>query len=105
MQRSTHERRVSAGEKGAEIRWRSGGEISSSTRDKLSEAGRKGAMAQPREAKVKGGERGAEARWGEGGTGISDETRRKLSEAGRKGARAQPREAKVKGGERSRRRA
>ena len=57
MQRSTHERRVSAGEKGAEIRWRSGGEISSSTRDKLSEAGRKGAVAQPREAKVKGGER------------------------------------------------
>ena len=57
MQRSTHEKRVIAGEKGAEARWRSGEEISSSTRDKLSEAGRKGARAQPREAKVKGGER------------------------------------------------
>jgi general stress protein YciG len=57
MQKSMHEKRVSAGEKGAEARWRSGGELSLSTRQKLSEAGKKGARAQPREAKVKGGER------------------------------------------------
>ncbi|NLI73483.1 MAG: hypothetical protein GX369_01750 [Euryarchaeota archaeon] len=104
MQKSLHEKRVNAGEKGAEARWRSGGEISSSTKAKLSEAGKKGARAQPREAKVRGGKRGAEVRWGEGGSGISDETRKKLSEAGKKGAKAQPREAKVRGGKNSRRR-
>jgi hypothetical protein len=55
-QRTTHEKRVKAGEKGAEARWSRGSEISESTREKLSRAGRKGAEAQPREAKVRGGE-------------------------------------------------
>ena len=44
-EKSTHEKLVAAGKKGAEARWGEGREISEETREKLSEAGKKGGEA------------------------------------------------------------